>query len=86
MAATEGQTAQRVLLVDDELVVQMMKESLQSSGFEVIAAGSVAEALKNIVTGTFQVLITDLHLPHAGDGFTVVSAMRHCQPTASPPP
>jgi DNA-binding response OmpR family regulator len=83
MAVTEGQTARRVLLVDDdEVVVQMMKESLESSGFEVIAAGSVAEALKNIVTETFQVLITDLHLPHAGDGFTVVSAMRHCQPTA----
>jgi len=28
------------------------------------------------------VLLSDLHLPDAGDGFTVVSAMRHTQPRA----
>jgi hypothetical protein len=28
------------------------------------------------------VLITDLHMPNAGDGFTVISAMRHSQPNA----
>jgi len=28
------------------------------------------------------VLITDLHMPNAGDGFTVISAMRHSQPAA----
>jgi ActR/RegA family two-component response regulator len=26
--------------------------------------------------------LTDLHLPKAGDGFTVVSAMRHTNPRA----
>jgi YesN/AraC family two-component response regulator len=28
------------------------------------------------------VLITDLHMPNPGDGFTVVTAMRHSQPNA----
>jgi DNA-binding NtrC family response regulator len=28
------------------------------------------------------VLISDLHMPDPGDGFTVVSAMRHSQPNA----
>jgi hypothetical protein len=28
------------------------------------------------------VLITDLHMPHAEQGFTVVTAMRHSQPAA----
>jgi len=30
----------------------------------------------------FDVLLSDLHMPHAGDGFTVVSAMRHTHPHA----
>jgi YesN/AraC family two-component response regulator len=28
----------------------------------------------------FEVLITDLHMPNAGDGFAVISAMRHSKP------
>jgi YesN/AraC family two-component response regulator len=42
----------------------------------------VAEALRRIATESFDVLITDLHMPDPGDGFTVVSAMRHSQPNA----
>jgi len=44
--------------------------------------GGVTEALKCIATESFEVLITDLHMPNPGDGFTVISAMRHSQPTA----
>jgi CheY-like chemotaxis protein len=51
-------------------------------GFEVVAAASVTEALKHIATDRFDVLITDLHMPNPGDGFTVVTAMRHSQPEA----
>jgi len=83
MASTEGRTIQRVLLVDDDdAVLEMMKLLLEKNGFEVVAVGGVTEALKCIATETFQVLITDLHMPHAGDGFTVISAMRHSQPSA----
>jgi len=85
MASTEGQTTtiQRVLLVDDDdAVLEMMKLLLEKNGFEVVAVGGVTEALKCIATETFQVLITDLHMPNAGDGFTVISAMRHSQPAA----
>jgi ActR/RegA family two-component response regulator len=60
----------------------MMSSSLESKGFEVVAVSGVAEALKYIATENFEVLITDLHMPNAGDGFTVISAMRHSQPTA----
>jgi YesN/AraC family two-component response regulator len=42
----------------------------------------VTEALRRIATESFDVLITDLHMPGPGDGFTVVSAMRHSQPNA----
>src|ERR1700682_3242585 len=60
----------------------MMSESLKSKGFEGAAVGGVTEALKCISTASFDVLITDLHMPNAGDGFTVISAMRHSQPNA----
>jgi ActR/RegA family two-component response regulator len=83
MASTEGQVSHRVLLVDDDDVVrEMMSRSLESKGFEVVAVGGVTEALKCIATEKFAVLITDLHMPNAGDGFTVISAMRHSQPKA----
>lgn len=55
---------------------------LLSSGFEVATASSVAEALRKITTENFDVLLSDLHMPGAGDGLTVVSAMRHSNPQA----
>jgi len=83
MSSNEEQIVHRVLLVDDdEAVLEMMSRSLESKGFKVVAVGGVAEALKRIATESFEVLITDLHMPNAGDGFTVISAMRHSQPTA----
>jgi DNA-binding response OmpR family regulator len=75
--------AHRVLLVDDDGAVRaMMNEALTRKGFEVVMAECVPEALKYIATESFDVLITDLHMPDPGDGFTVVSAMRHSQPRA----
>ena len=67
---------------DDGAVRAMMNEGLQRKGFEVVTASSVTEALAHITTQSFDVLITDLHMPDPGDGFTVVSAMRHAQPDA----
>jgi DNA-binding response OmpR family regulator len=75
--------AHKVLLVDDDGAVRvMMRESLTRKGFEVVTASSVPEALRYIADESFDVLITDLHMPDPGDGFTVVSAMRHSQPHA----
>jgi len=76
-------TPLKVLLVDDnDSVLHMMKMSLEHNGFQVVSAKSVTEALNHIVTQNFDVLITDLHMPNAGDGFAVVTAMRHAQPQA----
>jgi DNA-binding response OmpR family regulator len=83
MTPTELGTAHRVLLVDDDsAVLAMMSQGLECKGFEVVAASNVTEALRRIATESFDVLITDLHMPSPGDGFTVVSAMRHSQPNA----
>jgi DNA-binding response OmpR family regulator len=83
MTPTEAGNAHRVLLVDDDsAVLAMMSQGLERKGFEVVAASSVTEALRRIATESFDVLITDLHMPDPGDGYTVVSAMRHSQPNA----
>jgi len=52
------------------------------NGFKVTTAGTVADALKQISSQSFDVLLSDLHMPGAGDGLTVVSAMRHANPKA----
>jgi CheY-like chemotaxis protein len=68
----------RVLLADDdEAVRSMLQVALERDGFEVVAVAGVKDALSRIATENFDVLLSDLHMPHAGDGFTVVSAMRH---------
>jgi DNA-binding response OmpR family regulator len=73
----------RVLVVDDDEAVRVMvQEGLQRDGFEVVAASNVSAALKHIATEKFDVLLSDLHMPLAGDGFTLVSAMRHTHPYA----
>jgi len=83
MIPTEPGAAHRVLLVDDDsAILAMMSQALERKGFEVVAASSVTEALRRIAAQGFDVLITDLHMPSPGDGFTVVSAMRHSQPNA----
>jgi CheY-like chemotaxis protein len=74
----------RVLLVDDDPVVRMSLTSvLQHSGFTVNSAANVPDALKLIIgPEPYDVLLSDLHMPGAGDGLTVVSAMRHANPQA----
>jgi CheY-like chemotaxis protein len=73
----------RVLLAEDDNAVRdMLRISLERDGFEVVAVENVCEALSRIATENFDVLLSDLHMPLAGDGFTVVSAMRHTHPTA----
>src|ERR1700731_5242699 len=83
MTATEPRISHKVLLVDDdEAIREMMTATLEHKGFDVVAANNVTEALKLITTESFDVLITDLHMPNPSDGFAVVTAMRHSQPDA----
>ena len=71
----------RILFVDDEESIRLtLPPLLAEKGFEVRAAASVPEALVEINSSPFDVLITDLNIGERGDGFLVVSAMRHLQP------
>jgi CheY-like chemotaxis protein len=75
--------ANRVLVVDDDEIVRMtLTGVLEQSGFAVTCASNVVEALRCITSESYDVLLSDLHMPGAGDGLTVVSAMRHANPSA----
>jgi DNA-binding response OmpR family regulator len=84
MKLKTGWTARpRILLVDDdEMVRELLRKMLEMNEFHVTMAANVPEALHRIDTESFDVLVSDLHMPGAGDGFTVISAMRHKHPNA----
>ena len=73
----------KILAVDDDDAVRtMLATALEANGFHVTSAAGVGEALHLIDTEKFDILLCDLHMPGAGDGYTVVSAMRHKNPEA----
>ena len=82
-SVTEQAGLPRLLLVDDNEIVRMtLTKVLESGGFSVASAANVNEAIKLIGSQPFDALLSDLHMPGAGDGLTVVSAMRHYNPKA----
>jgi CheY-like chemotaxis protein len=83
MTPTEQRATLRALIADDDDSVRfMLQAALERDGFEVVSVMNVTEALSRIANEKFDVLLSDLHMPHAGDGFTVVTAMRHTHPNA----
>jgi DNA-binding response OmpR family regulator len=73
----------KLLLVDDDDHIRStLCEILVQEGFDVTTAATVPEALRHISSSVYDVLLSDLHMPGAGDGLTVVSAMRHANPKA----
>jgi CheY-like chemotaxis protein len=79
----DGMEVPRILLVDDDEVVRIsLAAVMRCADFDVVAASSVNQALGFIGSEKFDVLLSDLHMPGAGDGLTVVSAMRHANPKA----
>src|SRR5271170_7203412 len=73
----------KLLFVDDDTALRTaLGAVLTHHGFTLTAVGSVSEALEQISTQKFDVLLADLNIGEPGDGFTVVSAMRRVQPDA----
>jgi DNA-binding NarL/FixJ family response regulator len=75
-------TAKLLLVDDDETVLLGLGGVLEAHEFEVTTASSVVEALRHITSKSFDVLLSDLHMPSPGDGLIVVGAMRRAHPTA----
>ena len=73
--------SKRLLFVDDEEGIRTtLPAILQRRGFDVRVAASVAEALSEIRTHKFDVLLSDLNIGEDGNGFTVIRAMRKAHP------
>lgn len=73
----------RVLLAqNDSPSPPSLHAALGRKGFQVVAKNTIREALICLSNEEFAALICDLHLPAAGDGFTLVNAMRHVHPAA----
>jgi CheY-like chemotaxis protein len=73
----------KVLVVEDNAVLlSTLAKILEVNGFDVTTAANVPDAIRLIMSDTYDVLLSDLHMPGPGDGLTVVSAMRHSNPRA----
>src|ERR1700730_4705296 len=71
----------RLLFVEDEEGIRLtLGTLLNKSGFNVTTAASVRDALTYINSMHYDVLLCDLNIEKAGDGFVVISAMRYAQP------
>ena len=71
----------RVLFVDDEPGIRItMPHILRRHGLRVRAVGTVNQALAEIASAKFNVLISDLNIGHPTGGLIVVNAMRRAQP------
>src|SRR5580658_6276762 len=74
----------KILLVDDDNAIRFsLSKILEHHGFNVSSAANVSDALRLISSESFDILLSDLHMPGPGDGLTVVSAMRHANPKAA---
>ena len=66
----------RVLVVDDEpAILRFLRPALEANDYEVISAGTVAEAMKRIAGERPDVVVLDLGLPD-GDGKDVIKSVR----------
>ncbi|HST55813.1 MAG TPA: response regulator transcription factor [Solirubrobacteraceae bacterium] len=75
-AGSESARPPRILVVDDEgQIVRALRVVLREAGFEIEAAGTVAEALDSAAVRPPQAAIVDLVLPD-GDGVEVTRRLR----------
>src|SRR5438045_1196870 len=73
--------SKRLLFVDDEEGIrETLPLLLQARGFDVRVVATVPEALAEIRSHKFDVLLSDLNIGKDGDGFTVIRTMRRTHP------
>lgn len=74
-------TLKRLLFVDDEPNIRAtLPVILRRYGFTVTVAATVAQALKEIQNSEFDLLLCDLNIERAEDGFVVIRAMQEANP------
>ncbi|MDE2291940.1 MAG: hybrid sensor histidine kinase/response regulator [Elusimicrobia bacterium] len=66
----------RILVVDDDANLrESVRDNLELEGYDVVEAGSGAEAMKAVVTGFFDVILMDFNLPDS-TGIDVIRQIR----------
>lgn len=74
----------RVLIVDDDaIVVDSLKEFLHLEGYDVDGVNSVTAALDRLRADAYALVITDVNMPDA-DGFELLAALRDRHPDVVP--
>jgi two-component system KDP operon response regulator KdpE len=69
-------TNTKVLVVDDEAaILRFLKPALEANGYDMVSAGTVAEATKRIAAESPDIVLLDLGLPD-GDGKEVIKRAR----------
>jgi len=71
----------RLLFVDDQPAIRKtLPVILRRYGFTVTVAATVAEALEQIRTNQFDLLLCDLNIEGENDGFNVIRAIKEANP------
>src|SRR3954447_19526925 len=67
----------RILLADDELAILLtLKAILELNGFAVETAASAKEGQEKLVTGTYDMVITDMRMETETAGYDVIRAAK----------
>ena len=75
-----GNARPRVLCVDDEpVILQILHRLLEAQGFEPVPCGDPMTALSTFAGGSFDVVITDIHMTGM-NGLTLMRALRDVCP------
>lgn len=83
MLQPNGSPARRVIVVDDEPIIrELVRESLRARGFEVQEAASGAEALRHLAADPYDLLISDIWMPGMS-GLELLGAAREVSPMIS---
>ncbi|HYG07998.1 MAG TPA: response regulator [Stenotrophomonas sp.] len=82
---TSARAMRRLLIVEDD---QELRENLQlllaRDQLEIVAVGTIAEAIEQLVANTFDCMVTDLALPD-GSGYDLLERMAGHDAVAFPP-
>jgi DNA-binding NtrC family response regulator len=66
----------KIMIVDDEAVIrELLSEALLEKGFDVTSAKDGRESLKYLKKKNFDLLITDINMPHL-DGIELLKKMK----------
>ena len=71
----------KILLVEDEVLIRMdAADSLRVEGWQVVEAGTAADALAILARSSFDVLLTDVRMPGDLSGLDLIRIVRLSNP------